>query len=121
MIALVLVLVLVIVCLVAWDRCVREKPPADSPAADVPTRERFRPTARAAPRPGPGKALGRPRFQGRGAAAGRPAAGVNRFVPRAEARPRFSGEVRRSPDAIGLACGRPIAECDRGADCLCVD
>ena len=123
MTALVVLLVLVIVGLVIWDRCVREKPPTVS-SAGGPTRERFRPATRATPRPGLGKAGSHPRFQGRDTAAARPAgvpaAQVNRFAPRAGTR-RFSGEVRRSPDAIGLACGRPIAECDREADCLCID
>ena len=34
---------------------------------------------------------------------------------------RMTGSIQRSPDAIGLACGRPISECTRGDDCLCVD
>ena len=34
---------------------------------------------------------------------------------------RFDGAVRHQPNAIGLACGRPVSECRRGHDCLCVD
>lgn len=123
MIALVILLALVIVGLVVWDRCVREKPPVDS-LAGVPTRERFRPAARPAPPPEAGKTSGRPRFQARGTAmrpAGRPAVRGGHSISRAASPPRFSGEVRRAPGAIGLACGRPISECNRGPDCLCVD
>jgi hypothetical protein len=40
---------------------------------------------------------------------------------RTPARPRFSGTARRDPNAIGVACGRPISECTRGEDCLCLD
>lgn len=39
----------------------------------------------------------------------------------AHARPRgrFSGAAYIPPNAIGLACGKPVAECKRGANCLC--
>jgi hypothetical protein len=33
---------------------------------------------------------------------------------------RFSGGAHIPSNAIGLACGRPVAECKRGHDCLCV-
>ena len=115
MTALVVLLVLVIVGLVIWDRCVREKPPTVS-SAGGPTRERFRPATRATPRPGLGKAGSHPRFQGRDTAAARPAgvpaAQVNRFAPAPEpvASPAKSVARRmrsaspaavRSPSAIG--------------------
>lgn len=110
MAAIVILLGLIILGLVIWDRCLRESTSADP--GD------FRPAART-PRPPE-----RPRFQGRGVVS-TPKAGSPRFAPGAAAQnappPRFSGEVRRAPNAIGLACGRPIAECDRGEDCLCVD
>lgn len=33
---------------------------------------------------------------------------------------RFSGSAYVPPNAIGLACGKPVAECTRGDDCLCI-
>jgi hypothetical protein len=33
---------------------------------------------------------------------------------------RFSGTARIPPNAIGLACGRSVAQCKRGRDCLCI-
>lgn len=65
-----------------------------------------------------------PRFQGRGVVVPQAPSPPPRPVraaggPNADA--RFSGTVRIRPDAIGLACGRPIASCTRGADCLCRD
>jgi hypothetical protein len=119
MIVLVVILALGLLGLVIWDRCIRAQPPTHSSYGD---RDRFRPATPPAPRPG---AAGRPRFQGRGVATTRPTfpttTQTRRPTPRAAPTARFSGEVRRAPDAIGLACGRPIVECERGADCLCVD
>jgi hypothetical protein len=43
------------------------------------------------------------------------AAGGQDALPRA----RFSGGAYIPLNAIGLACGRPVAECKRGRDCLC--
>lgn len=118
---LIALVVLGLVGLLVWSVYFR-KPPASTPP------EGFRLPQRSAPLPT--KPNPRPRFQGRGVVSrrdpfgrppGTPGTGPKtRFAPRAPA-PRFSGEVRRAPDAIGLACGRPIAECERGADCLCVD
>jgi hypothetical protein len=109
----------VVIALLLWDRL--SQPPAGRPAPRTPTRPPQRRTLDGG---------GTPRFQGRGIVPARTA--ERRAAPQARggrighraapaAGQRFSGGVRRSPNAVGLACGRPIAECTRGADCLCVD
>jgi hypothetical protein len=100
----VLLIAALIAGLILWERSTR-----------VPTRRNDHPRFQ-------GRGISTARGAGAGRGAGAPARQTGpRFSPASTATPRFSGEVRRSPDAIGLACGRPIAECDRGADCLCVD
>jgi hypothetical protein len=49
-----------------------------------------------------------------------PAPRVNGHFTGAPGR-RFGGEVRMRPDAVGRACGQPVAQCARGRDCLCID
>jgi hypothetical protein len=130
MIAVIVICLLVIAGLIAWDRFSRVPPVPHSPQ-QTGSPPWTGPSAQREARK-PAQATAPPRFQGRGVATGRDARAERgggaparrtgpRFSPASTATPRFSGEVRRSPDAIGLACGRPIAECDRGADCLCVD
>jgi hypothetical protein len=114
-----LVLAALVAGLVVWDRLSR---PSDGRSTRVAP-----PTPRVHARP----PAATPRFQGHGVVPARtaeclppPRALGGRIVRRDTAAPqsRFSGGVRRSPNAIGLACGRPIAECPRGGvDCLCVD
>ena len=131
MIALLAILVLLLIAgLIIWERSTRVSPASPPPLPSRPpwTRTPAQQKARK-----PLQRSDHPRFQGRGvstaggvgARGGAGGATAQRAGPRfslaSTATPRFSGEVRRSPDAIGLACGRPIAECDRGADCLCVD
>lgn len=128
---LVVLLALVVVGLAIWGLWMRETP-AGPPGWGPPQRPPFPSRPPLSPTPSPTRS-GNPRFQGRRltrtptrAAPTRttpsPREATHRFVPGSSTTtPRFGGEVRRSPDAIGLACGRPIAECQRGADCLCVD
>jgi len=122
MTVLLVLLALLIVALLLWDRL--------SPRPSERPHQRTLPRA-APPRPRPAARPAVPRFNGLGVVsatqapqrAGRREGAVRRAAPRARgaAAARFSGGVRRSPNAIGLACGRPISDCTRGADCLCVD
>jgi hypothetical protein len=103
----------VIAGLVIWDQRFRSQATRDGGRSDptVPRR-----TEQAAPPP---------RFKGNGTISPntlRGPGGSPRRNQRArpEDRPRFSGAARREPNAIGVACGRPISECARGEDCLCL-
>jgi hypothetical protein len=85
--------------------------------------------APAAARPPLGRSPARPVGRPSGAPATPPVSADRRAGQRPGARrplgrrpqpgARFGGTVRSAPNAVGLACGRPISECQRGADCLC--
>lgn len=73
-----------------------------------------------------GQASPQTRFRGRTVLVNRPTVSRANRKPQSRMRGkkraaggRMTGSIQRSPDAIGLACGRPISECTRGDDCLC--
>lgn len=108
------VLACVIVGLVIWD--IRFRSRANRNDAGSNARVRWRAERPTSP----------PRFRGNGTVplnATRSPGRSPRRSPRSRptTRPRFSGTARRDPSAIGVACGRPISECTRGEDCLCLD
>jgi hypothetical protein len=110
---LLIVLALLVVGLVLWDRLQRDR---GSPRDDGPVRDRVRMRRVEPP----------PRFKGNGRVQylqgprQRPRRSPRRDVPSPRTQ-RFQGTRRRDPNAIGVACGRPIAECTRGEECLCLD
>ena len=115
----VLTIALIVIALVIWDRGTRGRTIRGTPGHG-PVGETQTPVAQPT------------RFKGKGVVrqpnrvARQPVAKVRprrsgRIGPRPNSSPRFDGAVRRQPNAIGLACGRPVCECKRGPDCLCVD
>lgn len=107
------ILASVIVGLLIWDRRFRSRAARDGGRSNPTVR---RQTERAA---------SPPRFKGNGTISLntlRSPRGSPRRSQRARpaARPRFSGATRRDSNAIGVACGRPISDCTRGEDCICL-
>lgn len=110
---LAIILACVIVGLFAWDRLVRFRAPRHD---EAPLHSQLRL-----------RRVETPRFKGNGTVPFHVAAMTGRPIsPRRTAATdvpieRFQGTRRRDPNAIGVACGRPISECTRGDECLCVD
>jgi hypothetical protein len=96
-----------------WDLRIRARM-SETPTLHADSRPGFSGAQRSAP----------PRFKGSGTVPSR-APRSPRRNPIGAGKPappsRFSGTTRRNPDAIGVACGRPISQCTRGKDCLCID
>jgi hypothetical protein len=104
--AVALILVAIVIALIVWNRRDRDRLSPSRPARRTPS---------APPATTPGVC----RFKGNriGAEPARKTGSIGRAVKPAA---RFTGEVTRQPNAVGLACGRPMSECKRGRDCLCV-
>jgi hypothetical protein len=104
----------VIIALVAWDRFLRFRTPRQDETPPPAVRARMR------------LVNPPPRFKGNGTVptvlhgAPRRPRSPHTAAAVSEGR-RFQGTRRRDPNAIGVACGRPIAECTRGEECLCLD
>ncbi|HEV7937207.1 MAG TPA: hypothetical protein VGP18_04190 [Solirubrobacteraceae bacterium] len=111
---LAIALACLILALVAWDRFLRFRTPRQDDSQTPAGRARIR------------RVDSPPRFKGNGTVptfaqgAPRRPRSPRRVAPAAEAR-RFQGTRRRDQNAIGVACGRPISECTRGEECLCLD
>jgi hypothetical protein len=110
MLALALILVVVIAGLIVWDLYLREQEPTRQLRGQQwPQRQRSTPPVA--------------RFKANGTVAPRAERPRRKRGPIGRAvapGARFGGEVTRQPNAVGLACGRPISECKRGRNCLCV-
>ncbi len=112
--AIALALACVILALILWDRFLRFRTPTQD--------DRQTPAGRARMR----RVDSPPRFKGNGTVptlaqgAPRRPRSPHRSAPASEVS-RFQGTRRRDQNAIGVACGRPISECTRGEECLCLD
>jgi hypothetical protein len=110
---LAIIFALVIIGLVVWDRFLRFRSSSQDDGSVHDVRVRMR------------RVESPPRFKGNGRQPHIQGVPQHRRSPRRDAASaqtqRFKGTRRRDPNAIGVACGRPIAECTRGEECLCLD